>query len=238
MANSEAEVGADEPKGLRRIGLGAAIGLAAGIAGLVLPVALILLATYSPGTPFLRGVQLIQVTAIMALAGAILFALALLAYRLGFTALRRFDPRFWTASILCMIGTVGVLLVVLAIAIAFTSSDVMANCIQGAPTHALTCLQAAAPLASYSALLGFWLLWLGGLGIVVGIALAAFRYTQGWFYGGAALYAMLLLGLIAPALGLLFPIGALTYPILAAPVLALLAPVTILEGSQRARRRN
>jgi hypothetical protein len=236
MATSAAEPGGDDPKGLHRIGTGSTIGLAAGIAGLVLPVTLILLATYSPGTPFLRGTELIQVTAIMALAGAILFAIALLVYRLGFAALRHFDRRFWTASILCMLGTVGVLLIVAAIALAFASSDAMANCIQGAPTHALACLKTAAPLASYSGLVGFWLLWLGGLGIVVGIGLAAVRYGEGWFYGGAALYALLLLGLIAPALGLLFPIGALTYPLLAAPVLALLAPAVIFEGSNRALR--
>jgi hypothetical protein len=233
MASNPTEPGADEPRGLRRIAQGSLFGLAAGIAGLVLPIILILLATYSPGTPFLQGAQLIQVTAIMALAGAILFAVALLVYRLGFAALRRFDPRFWTASVLAMLGTVGVLLIVVAIALAFVSSDAMASCIQGAPTHALACLKTAAPLASYSGLLGFWLLWLGGLGIVVGIGLAAHRYSESWFYGGAVVYALLLLGLIAPALAFLFPIGALTYPLLAAPLLALIAPAAIFEGTTK-----
>src|SRR4029077_7963367 len=148
------------------------IGLAAGIAGLVLPVALILIVTYSPSTIFLRGRELVEVTAIMALAGAILFAVSLLVYRLGFAALRPFDRRFWSASILCLFGTVGVLLIVVALGIAFVSSDSMANCIQGAPSRALGCVRTAAPVASYSGVLGFWLLWLGGLGIVVGIGLA------------------------------------------------------------------
>ena len=233
FANRPRHVG-DEPKGLRRIAVGSMIGLAAGIAGLVLPVALILLATYAPGTLFLPGPQLVQVTAIMALAGAILFAVSLLVYRLGFAALGPYDHRFWSASILCLVGTVGVLLIVVAIALAFVSSNAMADCIQGAPTKALTCLHTAAPLSAYSGIVGAWLLWLGGLGIVVGIALAGIRYRGGWFYGGAGLYALLLLGLLAPVLGLLFPVSALTYPILAAPALALIAPAAIFEGSNRA----
>jgi hypothetical protein len=237
MSSQESSPALAEAKGLRRLATGSIVGLAAGITGLLLPVALFLLATYRPGTPLLVGAQLIQVTAILGLAGAILFAVALLVYRLGFVALRRFDPRFWLASILCMVGTVGVLLVVLTIGSAFVSSSSMADCIQGSPTHALTCLDSAAPLASYSALLGFWLLWLGGLGVVVGIGLAGSRYHEVWFFAGATLYGFLLLGLVAPALGLLFPFTGLTYPILAAPVLALLAPALIYEGSEYALRR-
>jgi hypothetical protein len=226
-----------ESKGLRHIGTGAFIGIAAGIIGLVLPLAIILLATYSPGALALTGAQLIEVTAVVALLGAVLFAISLTVYRWGFSVLSRFDHRFWTASALCWCGTIGILLLVLAVVIALASSDTIASCVQGAPSHALTCVRSAAPLASWSGLVGFWLAWLGGLGIVVGIGLTGDRYREGWLFGGAALYALLLLGLIAPGLALLFPINPPTVILLAAPILALLAPVATSDGSLRASQR-
>jgi hypothetical protein len=228
----------DESKGLRRIATGAAVGLAAGIMGLVTPIILVLFATYSPGTLFSLGRTLFEVTSILALAGALMFAISLLIYRLGFAALIKFDPRFWVASILCLLGTLGVLLIVVAIAIAYSSSDAMSQCIQGAPTRALSCVRSAAPLAAYSGTLGFWLAWLGGLGIVVGLALAGRRYTQASLYGGTAAYALLLLGLVAPSLGVLFAIGSLEYPLLLASVLAIIAPALVLGGSRKSLGRD
>jgi hypothetical protein len=222
-----------EAKALWRFAAGSTIGLAAGITGLALPVALLLLASYSPSTIYLTGAQLVEVTAILALAGALLFALSLWVYRLGFSMLQRSDHRFYVASILAWIGTVGVLLVVVAIGVAFVSSGTMSGCIQAAPTNALACLHAAAPLASYSGVLGFWLVWLGGLGVVFGIALAGTRYRQPWFYGGAGVYSLLLLGLIAPALSLIFPVNPPAFLLLATPVLAALGPAAIFHGARR-----
>jgi hypothetical protein len=223
-------------QGLRHIETGSWVGLGAGTAALALPVAVVLLATYRPETPFLRGAQLIDVTAVFALIGAILFAVSLYVYQIGFSALRPFDRRFWAASILSLCGTAGAILVIVTIALALYSSSAIADCIQGAPTQALVCLHTAAPIASYSGAVGFWLVWLGGLGIVVGVGLAGTRYREPWLFGGATLYGFLLLGLLAPAVGLLFPLGSLTYPILAAPVFGLVAPALIFEGSNRALR--
>ncbi len=234
MTAESAGVAPDDPRGIDKIATGAAIGLASGVVGLAFPVGLVLLATYSPGTVFLTGVELVEATALFALVGALLFAGSLLLFRTGFAALRKFDPRFWVASVLCMIGTVGVILVLIPIGLAATYSDSLANCVRGAPSRALGCLSSVAPLAADWAIVAFWLLWLGGLGIVVGVGLAGVRYRQGWFYGGAALYALLLLGLLGPVLGLLFPIGSLTYPLLAVPFFVLAAPATILHGSRRA----
>jgi hypothetical protein len=234
MGGSESDREAHE--GLRHIQKGSWIGLVAGIAALVLPVALVLIATYRPGTPFLQGANLIEATAVLALIGAILFAVSLYVYQIGFSALRAFDRRFWFASIFSLFGTAGALLVVVTIALALYSSNAIASCIQGAPSQALVCLHTAAPLASYSGAVGFWLVWLGGLGIVMGVSLAGARYHEPWLFGGATLYAFLLLGLLAPAVGILFPMAGLTYPILAAPIFALLAAALIFEGSKRALR--
>ncbi|MCI4368837.1 MAG: hypothetical protein L3K09_04665 [Thermoplasmata archaeon] len=224
----------DESKGLRRIAIGSAVGLAAGVVGLVLPVALFLITGYRLAPPGLAEAGLIQVTALLTLAGAILFAVSLTIYRMGFASFRPLDRRFWAASFLCMLGTIGVLLIVLPMALSFTTSDAMANCIQGSPTKALTCLRSAAPLAADATIAGVWLLWAGGLGVVVGISLASLRYRDPWLSAGAGAYAFLLLGLSAPILGFIFPIAGLVYPVLALPVLVLLAPALISHGSQHA----
>ncbi|MCI4331077.1 MAG: hypothetical protein L3K19_04440 [Thermoplasmata archaeon] len=225
-----------ESSGLHRIAIGATVGLAAGIVGLVTPVLLLLIAAYDPDWIRLSARQLIQVTAVLAIAGALLFAISLLGYRYGFSSLRKVDRRFWLASVLCMLGSVGLLLIILPIAYALASSDTMASCIQGAPTRTPECLRSAAPLASYLAVAGFWLLWLGGLGVVVGLALASLRYRQAWLTAGAALYGVIVLGLVAPALSLLLPVGGLAYPLLALPVLVLAAPAVTSRGSHRAMR--
>ncbi|MCI4333636.1 MAG: hypothetical protein L3K01_07970 [Thermoplasmata archaeon] len=227
-------VDGEHSKGLHRLATGSTVGLAAGVVGLVVPVTLLVVQSESPGALPLSPSQLIQVTAVLAIAGALLLAVSLIIYRMGFAAFRKVDRRFWSASVLCMLGTVGLLLLVLPIVVALTSSDSIAACIQGSPTHAPACLRSAAPLAGYVAVLGFWLLWLGGLGIVVGLSLVSVRYRQVWLTAGAALYAILLLGLIAPALALLFPIGGLAYAVLALPVLVLVAPAVTSHGSHRA----
>jgi hypothetical protein len=233
MGTGPASSTALESKGLQRIVAGSTVGLAAGIVGLALPVTLYLLADYSPGTITFSAADLIKATAVLALAGAILFAISLMLYRWGFWSLQGVDRRFWTASVLCLVGMIGVVLIVLPMAVAFTASDSMANCIQNTPTKVLACLDSAAPLASYVALAGFWLIWIGGLGIVVGIGLISVRYREGYLGVGAGLYALLLLGIITPVLGLVFPLEGLVYSVLALPVLVLLAPALISYGSHR-----
>jgi uncharacterized membrane protein len=219
---------------LRRIATGSVLGLAAGVVGLALPVALVLLATYQPATHFLSGPHLIEVTSVLAIAGVLLFALCLTAFRFGFSSLRRYDRRFWSASVLCLLGTAGLLLLVVPIAIAFTSSDAIADCIRGSPSHALACVSTVSPLASDWAVAAFWLAWLGGLGVVVGVGLAGSRFHQAWFFGGAVGYGLLLLGLLGPALGLIVRSLPVTDPLLAAPVLILAASALTFHGARRA----
>ena len=222
---------AGERRGLRRVVAGSTLGLAAGVVGLALPVGLFLFASLWPGLIRVPPGDLLRVTAVLALAGSILFALSLTLYRWGFWALQDGDRRFWAASALCLFGTVGIVLLVLPVIIAFTQSDAMASCIQGSPTKVLACFDSAAPVAAYVALAGFWLLWIGGLGIVVGIGLVSVRYRESYLAVGAGLYALLLLGLLPPVLGLVFPLETTVYSIFALPVLVLLAPAVIAYGS-------
>lgn len=221
-----------EGKGMRRLEMGSTLGMVAGAVGLALPFVLFLWTSYGPYGSELSPADWIRLAAVLTLGGAILFAVSLLLYRSAFSSLRAGDARFWVASILCMLGTVGVILLVLPMALAFLASGAMANCIQGAPTKALVCLDSAAPLASFLGTAGFWLLWLGGLGIVVGISLTSVRYRQPWLTAGAALYALILLALVGPLIGPIARLGGPQYEVLALPLLVLLAPIAIYHGAR------
>jgi hypothetical protein len=226
-----------EPKGLRWIAAGAGIGFAAAVTAFAVPTALVLLATYNPAILLSFGPTLIKATGLFAAAGAALFAISLLAFRMGFGGFRKFERRFWTATILCTVGTVGWVLLILPAALALVSSDSLYLCVQGAPTHSLTCIQSVAPLAGYVAVIAFWLVWVGEVGIVVGLTLTSRRFRNSAIYAGTVLYGLLLLVFIAPFLGLLFASSPLTYAILAVALLGLMAPAFVAYGSGAARAR-
>jgi hypothetical protein len=200
----------------------------------VLPVSVNLLAFYHTFGLLTFGATLLGLSGTLVLVGALLLALSFLFYRLGFGALRRTDGWFLSASILCTIGTVGLILVLIAAALALTSTPALAQCIQAAPSHAQSCLRAVPPLTAYSVVTGFWLAWLGGAGIVVGLVLGGRRHREMRLVAGGSVYALLLLVLIAPFTALLLPIGGWQYPLLTLPVLAVLAPALVLVGSHRA----
>ena len=230
---SQAPNRAEEEQGLRRLGTGAGIGLAGGILGLVLPIAFLWLASYNPGGFFTYGTTLLETTGFFVLAGALLLLISFFLYRRGFAVLRKVDGRFAAASILCIIGAVGFLLLLLSAAVLVGSSTSLIQCIHGAPSHALSCLRSSQPLGAYTGLVGFWLGWLGGAGIVAGLAIAGRRYGNRSMRGGAALYAVLLLILVGPFVALLTPLPGLQYLLLAAPLFVVLAPGLVLGGSRQ-----
>jgi NADH:ubiquinone oxidoreductase subunit 6 (subunit J) len=221
----------DRSEGLRRFQTGAAFGLAGGVIGLLLPITVNLYAFYGAPGILTFDATLIGFTSVLILVGAILLAVSFLIYRFGFGALRKFDRWFLVASILCTIGTVGLLLVLLSVTLALIYTPSLVACIQGAPSHTLTCLKTIEPLTAYSVVVGFWLAWLGGLGIVVGLVLGGRRHQEMELVAGGAVYALLLLVLIDPFVALLFPIGGWQYPLLTVPILAVLAPALVLAGS-------
>lgn len=222
-----------DEKGPRRFATGALFGVAGGIAGLVLPISLNFLAVYNPTDVLTRGPSVVELTTILVLAGAILLAVSFLFYRAGFSTLQKLDRWFYSASVLCILGSIGLMLILLSTVIALATTPSLVQCIQGAPSHTFRCLRTIEPLTAYSVIVGFWLAWLGGLGIVVGIELAGRRYRQPRFVAGGATYALLLLVLIDPFLGLLFPVGGWQYPLLLLPVLAVVAPAFVSSGSRR-----
>ncbi len=223
-----------EQRGLRRLSIGAGLGLAGGLAALVLPAAFLYLAAYDPSGLFGFSTQFVQTISVLVLAGSILFLLSLLVYRLSFGAFRRVDRRFAVASALCLLGTIGFLLLVVGAGLLVGDSASLSACLHGRPSGVLSCVRSVEPLGGYTAVIGYWLAWLGGLGLVLGLFLSGVRYHRGWLYGGAALYMLLLLVLVGPFLTLVVSVPYSGYLLLAAPLFVLLAPAAVFAGAGRA----
>jgi hypothetical protein len=222
-----------EIKGLGRLGTGAGVGLAGGIVGVVLPIVFLWLTAHNPGGFFTYSTTLLDTVGFFVLAGSVLLLLSLFLYRRGFGVLRKVDGRFAIASVLCIIGSIGFLLILISAAVLVGSSNSLIACIHRTPSAALSCIRSGQPLGADTALVGFWLGWIGGVGIVVGLALAGRRYRNGAVSGGAALYAFLLLVLIGPFLNLLVSLPGVDYLLLVAPVFIVLAPGLVLGGARR-----
>lgn len=222
-----------ERTGLYRVATGAGIGLAAALLTIVIPVGFVLVATYYPqGFLSLRQTAFIDATGLLILAGALLFLFSLIIYRRGFAHLRKVDPRFTVASVLCLVGSVGFVLLLIAAILIVGSASSLLSCVHGAPTHALTCLRSGEPLGAYTGLVGFWLGWLGGVGIVLGLFATSSRFNLRTVAYGAAFYVILLLVLIGPFASLVVSFPGVEYLLLLAPALAVLAPYAVFHGTR------
>jgi hypothetical protein len=222
-----------DEKGVRRLGLGAGLGFAGALVAITLPLAFLFLAADFPGGFFVFGSGLVQTTSILVLAGAILLLLSLFLYRRGFAALRKVDPRFAVASVLCILGSLGFLLLLVAAAVVVGNASSLLSCAHGQPSHALSCLETGQPLGAATGLVGFLLGWVGGLGILVGLTIAGNRFGAGALTASAAFYGLLLLLLIIPFANLFVAIPDIRYLLILAPVFAVLAPALALAGSMR-----
>ena len=225
--------GGPDATGVRRLATGAGLGLAGGLAAVILPIAFLWLSARNPGGFFTFGHDLIEATSVLVLAGSILFVLSLILYRRAFANLRKVDPRFTVSSALCLIGTVGFLLLIVTAVLLFAGSDALLNCLHGEPSQTLRCLRSAEPAGAVTGLLGFLLGWVGGVGIVLGVATAGRRFHQRSLVGGAVLYALLLLVLAGPFAFALVAFAGVEYLLLAVPILTVLAPAFVLEGARR-----
>jgi hypothetical protein len=233
MGTASAPRSEQDKVGLSRIATGAGLGLAAAALAIVLPVGFLLVASYDPsGFLSLHQTALVEVIGLLVLAGAVLFLVSLLLYRNAFAHLRKVDQRFIAASVLCLIGTLGFLLILISAAVLVGSASSLLSCINNQPTHALTCLRSGQPLGAYTGLLGFWLGWLGGVGIVLGLSAGSSRFARREIGGGAALYAILLLALIGPFAALVVSFPGVEYLLLLVPILSVLAPLFVLRGAR------
>jgi len=221
-----------ELKGLYRLATGAGVGLAGAVLAIVVPIVFLLIAAYAPGGFLsLNQSAFVVATALLILAGAILFLISLFLYRRGFAQLRKVDGRFMAASILCLIGSIGFLLILVAAIVVVGSASSLLSCVNGHPSHALTCLRSGEPLGAYTGLVGFWLGWLGGVGIVLGLSAGSSRFHARQIGAGAALYALLLIVLIGPFISLVVTYPGSEYILALAPFLSVLAPFFVFRGT-------
>ena len=230
MSVGPAEAAVRNRKGAFRLGLGAWLGLFAGLIAIVLPSVAIFAAAYNPGGFFSFAPSLVQTSGALVLGGAILFVLSLFLYRWGFSALRRVNPDFYVASALCMLGSVGFVLILVAAAVVTGSASSLLTCIHGQPSHALSCLEANQPLGAYTALVGFVLAWLGGFGIVLGLWLAGSHYREPALTLGSGVYLFFLFLILAPFVELAFALPDGQFLLVIVPVMSVAAPLFVLLG--------
>jgi hypothetical protein len=225
-----------DEKGVGRIGIGAGLGFAGAVCAIVVPLAFLFLVTEVDSGFFTFSSTLVEYTSILVLVGAILLLLSLFFYRRSFAALRKVDRRFVAASVLCILGALGFLLLLIAAGIVVGNSSSLIACAHGQPSHALSCLKSGQPLGAITGTVGFFLGWLGGVGVVVGLFVAGNRFRAGSLTGAAVVYALLLFLLLIPFLGLLVSIPDLGALVIVAPILAIIAPALALSGANRTRQ--
>ena len=222
-----------DEKGVGRIRIAAGFGFAGAFIAVVVPILFLLLVTDFPGGFFTLNPLLVDLTSILVILGAVFLLLSLFFYRRSFAALRKVDRNFVTASVLCILGSIGFLLILVTAALVAGDSSSLLNCAHGQPTKALSCLRSLEPFGAATATIGFVLGWLGGLGIVVGLFLAGSRFRAGALTAAAIAYVLLLVVLILPFVGLLVTVPGIAFLIIAAPILGLVAPAAALAGSRR-----
>lgn len=219
--------------GLYRVATGAGIGLAAAVLLFVVPVIFLLIAAYDPaGFLALDQAAFLDSTGLLVLAGALLFLFSFFIYRRGFAHLRKVDSRFTVASFLCLIGSIGFLLILVAAIVIIGSSSSVLSCVNGHASHALSCLESGEPFGAYTGLLGFWLSWVGGVGIVLGLSAASSRFKTRSIGLGATFYGLLLLVLIGPFVALVVTFPGAAFILVLAPILSILAPYFVFHGAR------
>jgi hypothetical protein len=226
-----------DESGVRRLGLGAGLGFAGAIAAIVLPLTFLFITSNARGGFFTFSPMFVEVTSILVIAGAILLLLSLFVYRRSFAALRKVDPRFYVASILCIVGSLGFILLLVGAAVVADNTGSLLTCVHGQPSHALSCLESGQPFGAVTGLVGFLLGWIGGLGIMSGLVLAGRRFRAGAITGSGMLYGLLLIILILPFVALFAALPGVGDLVILAPVFALLAPALALQGSLGTLRR-
>jgi hypothetical protein len=222
--------------GRRRLSLGGAFGLTGALIGLVLPAAFLLGISYVPGGSIALGSTQVLVLTLLLVAGLLFLIVSFMAYRSAFSALRAAEPKFWSASLLCFVGSLGLLVILVASVAVSGSAANVADCARGSPSHALSCLRAGSSgelLGASLAVLGFWIAWVGGLGIVLGLGLEGRRARAPSLMAGAVAYALLLVVLVGPFAALFLSLPAAGALLVALPALALIAPALVLLGARR-----
>ncbi len=219
-----------------RHGSGAAI--VAALLALGVPSVLIALSARGYHPLSLSHANLLELEGLLVVAGAVLLLVALFLYRRGFSHLKHTDRRLVPAATLCLVGSLGALAIVVAGAYLSGGSSGLSGCLDGHASQALSCLRSRDPTVGYLAVAGFWLVWLGAVGLAVGLILSGRHFHSAAITAGGVVYALLVLDLLGPfsALVLVSSLTRLiaTYALLGAPVLALLGAGLVYAGARAA----
>jgi Protein of unknown function (DUF973) len=167
--------------------------------------------------------------------GAVLLLLAFLLYRRAFAHLRHADPRLGPASVLCLVGSVGAIAVVVAGALVGGGPSAVTGCLGGRSAHALACLRAADPTVGYLALAGFWLAWVGAVGVCVGLVLSGRHFRRRLVVAAGVVYAILVLDVVVPFAGAIAAVPGTNEALAIAPFAAVAAPLLVYVGTPPAR---
>ncbi len=209
---------------LRAGGVFGAVGAAVAFA---VPALLFALARWG-GTPSISfGTGWTQIAGILAAVGAALILVSFVCYRWSFSLFRRVAPRYWGPSGLCLVGSSGLVLVLVATVLATGAAAAVAGCVQGSWTNAFSCLERASPLGAYAGLLGLWLGWIGGIGLTIGLAMRASDTRSPLLGAATLLYAVLLVLLVIPLLGFGIALPDASTLLLLAPAFATIAPILV-----------
>ena len=223
-------------KAAGRLGLGAWLGLLAACLAVVIPSVAVFLSAFHVGGPFAFGTNLLEAVGAFVLAGAVLYILSLFLYRRAFATLRQIDPDFALASVLCFLGSAGFALLLIAAAVLTGTASDLKDCLSGHPSHILACLQSNQPLGGYTAIVGFVLGWIGGIGVVLGLRLAGSHYQRRGVTLGAILYLFFLLLVLVPLVEFAVGFPGASVLLLLVPMASVLAPLFVLYGIRIERR--
>ena len=215
-------------RGTQWLYAGGLLGAVGGLVALGLPITFVYLAKYNPGGFFVFAPALVQLTSAVVLMGSVLVMASFFCYSWSYSVLRRTHHGFWGPYILYFIGSSGLILIAVAAAFATGGPAALEACVKGSYSNALSCIDSASPIVAYAGTLGFWLGWVGGIGLAVGLFLASRSFRSVGYRAAGALYALLLVVLVGPFVGLLYPVPYVTYLLAAVPVLAILAPAFVV----------
>lgn len=226
-----------DEKGARRLAAGAWFGLIAGVLAVLIPVLILEISKYSPSGFFTLEADSVLTSSLLIILGAILYLVSLYFYRSAFSKMRKFDSKLWASTMLCLIGSVGFLLLVLAAGVLAGHTNTLTSCVKGPASSILSCLESGQPFGGYTAVIGFGCAWLGGLGIAVGLLLSAGHLGRGAIGAGGVVYLVLLIVVLIPFIGLIAQIPGMRYILLLLPVLVIAAPALVLVGGRAAERK-
>ncbi len=221
----------EEGKAAGDLRLGGGLAVLGSFLLLAAPVALLLLARAKLFGFSGFGQGSLHLDAVLAIVGAVLVLVALILYRRAFSHLKHVDPILRVASLLCLVGSVGALALIVAGAYFAGGSAAVATCAAGPARQVLSCLRSSDPNAGYAALAGFWLVWIGIVGVASGLVLAGRHFSRTAVVAGGAVYAVLAVDLLLPFAGLLAHLPGVAEALAVAPFAAVLAGLLVLIGA-------